>query len=159
MVIDLSASNVVFTTSFLRGSLKEDAFEVLGEPETAELVRRDGAPLRENLPKRLVEKACWTGWCHEDEEDLRFVDVAQMFPLSSPPSYLPQPCDLRAPETILDTVFDHRNDLWRLGCIVRYSSTQIRCKTLTKTKRRSSYWSSTATLSQAGVMMPTLYKI
>lgn len=81
-------------------------------------MRVDGTPLHPGLPKQLVEKIQWAEWCHEDDEDLRFIDVAQVFPLHSPPKRLDQPFELRAPETIFQDKIDHRVDLWRVGCVV-----------------------------------------
>lgn len=54
--IDLSGANVVFTASQL-GHLSKDApFDVVGHPESVTLVRTDGSPVGDSMPKQLVRR-------------------------------------------------------------------------------------------------------
>ncbi|KAL9115851.1 MAG: hypothetical protein Q9227_000219 [Pyrenula ochraceoflavens] len=66
----------------------------------------------------------WSGWpCDEDNDDddnIRVIDLGHAFPFDSPPTKLPQPSGLQAPETIFTTAVDFRVDLWRIGQIIYY---------------------------------------
>ena len=98
---------------------KECLFEVLGSPESEELVRRDGKPLSETLPSHLIKAADWVDWIDDDEEDLRIIDLGEAFLNGVETKKLAQPSSLRAPETIFTGSFDHRLDIWRAGIVVR----------------------------------------
>ena len=98
---------------------KEDIFDVLGGPETEELIRLDGKPLKNSLPKQLVKTAGWDNWTDEDEENLRVIDFGEAFLQGTEPRMLAQPDTMRAPETIFTVKFDYRVDLWRAGIVVR----------------------------------------
>lgn len=102
--------------------------QIIGQPETAELLCMDGSPLSPAFPKELVRAAQWDCWTDEDEEDIRLIDMGESFRLESNLSCLAQPSELRAPETFFTGKFDYRVDLWRVGCIVRtfpFSNVQI----------------------------------
>ena len=98
---------------------KECLFEVLGSPESEELVRRDGKPLSETLSSHLIKAAEWVDWIDDDEEELRIIDLGEAFLNGAETKKLAQPNSLRAPETISTGSFDHRLDLWRAGIVVR----------------------------------------
>jgi hypothetical protein len=61
IAIDISGNNIVFTCGHLSSATKEDLFELLGTPISAEMARFDGKPLGEALPKHLVKTAEWDG--------------------------------------------------------------------------------------------------
>lgn len=117
-VVDISGGNIAFSCSNLSNVAEEDLFEVLGLPETEELVRLHGKPLDKGLPKHMVKAAEWDEWVDEDEEDLRVLDLGEAFLQGHEPKTLSQPGQLQAPETIFGNSFDHRVDLWRAGCMV-----------------------------------------
>jgi hypothetical protein len=117
-VVDISGRNIAFSCSNLSNAAEEDLFEVIGLPETEELVRLDGKPLDKGLPKHMVKAAEWDEWVDEDEEDLRVLDLGEGFLQEHQPKTLSQPGQLQAPETIFGNSFDHRVDLWRAGCMV-----------------------------------------
>lgn len=99
---------------------EKELFEILGAPESEDLVRVDGQPLTPGVPRQLVKAAGWDNWIDEDDEDIRVIDFGEVFIQGSQPDSLAQPPDLRAPETIFTDQFDHRLDLWRAGVTVRY---------------------------------------
>ena len=115
---DISGNNIVFTCDHLSSATKEDLFELLGTPISAEMARLDGKPLGEGLPKQLVKTTEWNNWTDEDVEDLRIIDLGESFVQGAEPTKLAQPGPLQAPEIIFTEHFDHRVDLWRAGCVV-----------------------------------------
>ena len=116
---DLSGRNVAFTSKGLSELTEEELFELIGPPKTEELRRRDGKPLDTGLPRQLVMATSWASWIEEDEEDIRILDFGVAFPNGMEPKKLPQPTNLKAPETIFEDRCDSRLDLWRAGIIVR----------------------------------------
>lgn len=98
---------------------EEHLFEVLGSPESIELVRLDGKPISINLPSHLVKAVSWVDWIDEDDEDLRIIDFGEAFLQGEDTKKLAQPGSLQAPETIFTDNFDYRLDLWRIGIVVR----------------------------------------
>ncbi|OAQ98866.1 hypothetical protein LLEC1_04690 [Akanthomyces lecanii] len=119
-VLDVNASNIVFTVSRLASLSKEELFEIVGAPETAQLLREDGSTLSRTLPKQLVGTMQWTSWIDEDEEDIRLVDWGEAFTFDSPPKRLAQPSHLRVPETLFTSQIDYSIDLWRAGIMMYY---------------------------------------
>ncbi|KAL9104161.1 MAG: hypothetical protein Q9163_000860 [Psora crenata] len=116
---DISTNNIVFRTSYLSKASKEELFEWTGPLRTDEVVRLDGKPLEDSLPKQLVEPASWAGWgWAEYDEDIRIIDFGEAFLQGEEPETLAQPRCLRAPETIFTNSFDYRLDLWRAGIVV-----------------------------------------
>jgi serine/threonine-protein kinase SRPK3 len=98
---------------------EKDLFEILGPPESEQLLRLDGQPVDKGLPNQLVRAASWDSWFDEDDEDIRIIDMGETFLQGSEPPKLAQPGPLRAPETIFTDNFDYRIDLWRAGLMVR----------------------------------------
>jgi len=98
---------------------KDELFDVVGEPETAELLMADASLPGPRLPKQLVRTIEWDNWIDESEEDIRLVDLGESFRFESAPSVLAQPSALRVPETFFSGQFNHKVDLWRVGCVVR----------------------------------------
>lgn len=114
----MSGTNIVFTTSNIASLSKDALFNIIGEPETAQLFTADGSLPGPRLPKQLVRRMNWENWTDESEEDIRLVDLGESFRLEAAPSTLAQPSALRAPETFFTGTFSHQVDLWRVGCIV-----------------------------------------
>ena len=101
---------------------EEELFEVLGPSGTEEVIRVDGRPLGEGVPRQLIKSTEWIGWPYEDDEedeDIRLIDLGEAFIRERIPEKLAQPGGLQAPETIFTDKFDYRLDLWRAGLIVR----------------------------------------
>jgi hypothetical protein len=97
---------------------EESLFEVLGAPESEELVRIDGKPLDDGLPSHIIKATNWDHWIDEDDEDLRILDFGETFRQGAEPESLAQPGHLQVPETIFTDKFDYRVDLWRAGLMV-----------------------------------------
>lgn len=74
------------------------------------------------MPRMLVKTADWDMWTDRDEEDVRLLDWGLAFPAGQAVTTLPQPIDLRSPETFFCASIDFRHDLWRAGCVVRLFS-------------------------------------
>ena len=118
-LVDLSISNVAFSSHRLSKMTEGELFKVIGTLITEKLARVDGKPLGKGLPGQLVKTASWVGWDDEDDEDLRIFDFGQAFRLGAEPPELAQPRNLRVPETIFTNQFDYRVDLWCAGLMVR----------------------------------------
>ncbi|KAM3429616.1 hypothetical protein MY4824_008138 [Beauveria thailandica] len=114
----MSGANIVFTTSNMASLSRDDFFDVVGAPETANLLTADGSLPNPELPRQLVRKIEWDNWTDEMEEDIRLVDLGESFQFESAPSALAQPSALRAPETFFSGKFDHRVDLWRIYSMI-----------------------------------------
>ncbi|OAA82324.1 Protein kinase-like domain protein [Akanthomyces lecanii RCEF 1005] len=76
---DLDADNIVFSFRNMAKLSRKAFIKKLGKLETAELLRVDGSPPDDYLPKQLVGAAEWDGWIDEDEEDIRFIDAGESF--------------------------------------------------------------------------------
>ena len=96
---------------------KEDLSKVLGEPEVEDLVRLDGQPIKDSLPKQMANVATWYDF-DEWDEDLRVIDLGEAFMHGKKPESLAQPDALRVPESIFTDTLDYRLDLWRVGIVV-----------------------------------------
>ena len=120
LISDISGRNIAFSCTNLLNSPEEQLFEVLGSPEIEALVRLDGMPLENGLPRQLVKAAEWVDWIDEDDEDIRLLDFGESFIQGEEPEKLAQPGTLRVPETIFTNSFDYRIDLWRTGCMVSH---------------------------------------
>ena len=83
------------------------------------MVRLDGQPIDDSLPRQLVDVAAWEDWIEEDEEDIRVIDFGQASMHGQEPERLAQPEGLIVPESILTNTFDYRMDLWHIGIVVR----------------------------------------
>ena len=119
---DLSIQNLAFCNERLSHLSEEELFEALGSPDPEELTRLDGEPLGQGVPIQLVESALWTGWPLDDDEDdenIRIFDLGEAFNQDAVPEKLAQPAGLQAPETVFTGKFDYRQDLWRVGLVVR----------------------------------------
>ncbi|KAJ4163581.1 hypothetical protein LMH87_005302 [Akanthomyces muscarius] len=116
---DLDTNNIVFSIRNM-AKLSNKAFvKKLGKLETAELLRADGSPPDDYLPKQLVGAAEWDGWIDEDEEDIRLIDAGESFRVGDRfPSSKDQGGVLRPPETLFEETFDYRVDLWRVGDVI-----------------------------------------
>ncbi len=122
---DISGANVAFTARGLSELTPESMLEVIGEPKSENLVRRDGEALAPGMPEQLVKANGWDDWIDENEEDVRLIDLGEAFPHGAAPAELAEPSELRVPEKIFTGKFDYRIDLWRAGCMVRFPCLSI----------------------------------
>lgn len=122
----MSCRNVAFTSPNISNLSLDDLYKIIGTPICEELIRLDGTALEPSLPKHLVEAAKWDDWIDEDDEDIRIFNFSESFPVDSKLQKLAQPSQLRAPETFFMDYFDCRIDLWRVGCVVRFLSSNRR---------------------------------
>ena len=122
MFTDLSTKNLAFYNGHLSHLSREELLEVLGSPDAEELTRLDGGALGQGIPMQLVESTGWVGWPlndDEDDENIRIIDLGEAFTQDTVPEKLAQPDCLQAPETIFTGKLDYRQDLWRVGLVVR----------------------------------------
>lgn len=104
---DLDADNIVFSIRNVVKLSNKAFIKKLGKLETAELLRVDGSPPDDYLPKQLVGAAEWDGWIDEDEEDIRLIDAGESFRVGDRiPSSKDQVGVLRPPETLFEETFD-----------------------------------------------------
>lgn len=105
--------------------------KVLGEVETEQVERLDGASLPIGIPTMLVKSAEWAGWPDEDIDDIdeddcvddtfyeiRIIDLGEAFRHTASPEVLNETTGLRSPEIVFTNTFDYRVDLWRVGLLV-----------------------------------------
>ncbi len=141
-------NNIVFTCHRLASSEKRIWIELAG-PACSKLVRRDGKPLSPSVPKEYVETETWYDWNDEEFEDIRILDLGEVFSQGEnpPPCVLPAEC--RAPEIIFEDSFDHRTDLWQAGCAVRPTlDLVVQVAVLTVSAQRYICWYSACFLSR-----------
>ncbi|KAG8156637.1 hypothetical protein KVR01_013428 [Diaporthe batatas] len=117
---DVSARNIAFTASCFEDCSEERLTEIIGPPKTEELRPVDGEPLKDSLPKYLVESTRWDDWLEEDNEDICLIDWGQAFARGAEPAKIAQPFGLNAPETVFTPHIDYRIDLWRAGWIIYF---------------------------------------
>ena len=113
-------NNIVFTCHRLASS-EERIWVELAAPVCSKLVRRDGKPLSPSVPNEFVETEPWYDWNDAEFEDIKIVDLGEVFSLGETPFPCVLPGECRAPEVIFEDSFDHRTDLWQAGCAVRPS--------------------------------------
>ena len=122
LTADISIHNLAFCKRRLSRLSEAELFEALGHPEQDELIRVDGQPQGQSVLSQLIKSAQWTGWPLDDDEDdenIRIIDFGEAFDKDAAPRRLAQPDGLQAPETIFTSRFDYRQDLWRVGLVVR----------------------------------------
>lgn len=116
LTTDISFGNVAFTCDIALNG-EEDVFVALGgQPITATYTGKEALP--PGIPRMLVKTADWDMWTDRDEEHIRLLDWGLAFPVGQVVTTLPQPIDLRSPETFFCASIDFRHDLWRAGCVV-----------------------------------------
>lgn len=114
---DISAANIVFTCNSILDDEDDDLLEVLGDVYVA---KAKGSLPSPHAPKELVATSRWGVWNDGPEEDIRFIDWGAAFPVNQTVTQeaMPQPIDLRAPETFFNGFLGREVDLWRAGCVV-----------------------------------------
>lgn len=109
----------MFTCKSLLNVEDDDLLDLLSEVYVANPWPDKPLP-SPHLPKQLVQTARWELWEDETVEDIRLVDWGSAFPVGETVSVeaMAQPIDLRSPETFFIGKFDHRHDIWRVGCVI-----------------------------------------
>lgn len=116
--VDVSDNNIAFTSKALSMLDEPELFDIIGTPSGFDNPDFADESLRPNVPSQLIKAASWDNWIDEDHEDIKLIDLGEMFPIDRYPNSLAQPTSLKAPETIFTDTVDYRIDLWRVGCVV-----------------------------------------
>ncbi|KAJ6084070.1 hypothetical protein N7486_010870 [Penicillium sp. IBT 16267x] len=106
--LDISARSIAFRCRTLVDASEVELLNVIGSPRIEKLACIDGTSLEKGQPTEV----------HGDEEDIRLLDIGEIFLQGEGPEKLSQSGLLRVPETILTNSFDYRVDLWRIGSMV-----------------------------------------
>ena len=77
----------------------------------------DCEPTEPGVPEYLVRPASYSVRTSLSEL-IKIVDYGESFLDPDPPATLHTPLAIRAPEVVFEDNFDHRVDLWSMGCLV-----------------------------------------
>jgi serine/threonine protein kinase len=91
----------------------------LQHPVLADINARPGYQITKSLPRHIVEAATFPIPAVDGQVHARLIDFEQAFLITdqSPPK-VHTPLIFRAPETLLDSKWDLRMDIWSLGCTI-----------------------------------------
>jgi serine/threonine-protein kinase SRPK3 len=118
LLVDLHTGNIAFTSPPLNSLSEETLLNRLGRPRTNLVSTLDGRPLPPGMPKYLVWPADTLVDKSNVETPIKLIDFGESFLPGERPQSLHTPLALRAPELLLGDKWDHRADLWTLGCTV-----------------------------------------
>ena len=100
---------------------EEAVINRLGRPRKGAITRSDGEPVEVSVPKYLL----WPATIRFDQVassfNVKIIDYGESFLPGDQPSTLHTPLGLRAPEVMFQDRYDHRVDLWSLGCLVSWN--------------------------------------
>ncbi|KKZ61962.1 hypothetical protein EMCG_03555 [[Emmonsia] crescens] len=116
---DLHSGNILCTAANYDNESEDGLNNILGAPEIGNVVRNDGEPLGSQMPKYLVHPInipC-IKW-KLPHIRVQLVDFGEAFMQNHKPSTLHTPLVFRAPEVIFQDSFDHRVDIWSMGCTI-----------------------------------------
>ncbi|KAI9163856.1 Serine/threonine-protein kinase AFC1 [Paramyrothecium foliicola] len=114
---DISTTNFVFTCKKPLSWDDELLFEtIIPGAQVAHYKGPESKP--SNLPANIFQNANWDGWFDSVVEEVRLIDWGASFSKDTTCNELPQPRDLRAPETFFIGSFDYTHDLWRAGTVI-----------------------------------------
>jgi serine/threonine-protein kinase SRPK3 len=125
--IDLHTGNIAFSLPPLDLLSEETLLNRLGNPHTGLVRTLDGKPLPPGMSKYLVwpanpaiNKSNLDTAINKSNLDtpIKLIDFGESFLPGDKPQTLHTPLALRAPELLLGDQWDHRADLWTLGCTV-----------------------------------------
>lgn len=116
--IDLHTRNLAFTMPCMDNVTEEKFIEMLGNPEIGYVQRRDGEDLEPGIPEYIVKPTSYRTHFWNSAQTIKMIDFGESFLCSAVPQTLHTPLPVRAPEVIFQDHFDHRVDLWSMGCMV-----------------------------------------
>jgi serine/threonine-protein kinase SRPK3 len=90
----------------------------LGSPQTGLVRVLNGGTLPPGMPEYLVWPANTPVDKSSLETPIKLIDFGESFLPGGRPQTLHTPLALRAPELLLEDNWDHKADLWTLGCTV-----------------------------------------
>lgn len=125
---DLHTRNIAFTLPDCDSMGEDELYKILGKTELGDVKRVNGQSLDPGVPKYLVRPSSYPLIVKSLPHSVKIVDYGEAFFNTDPPATLRTPLVVRAPEVVLGDKFDHRVDLWSLGCLV--------CLSLLQTARR-----------------------
>lgn len=115
---DLHTRNIAFTLSLSDSASEDELFRLLGKPEFGQVRRVNGQALETGVPEHLVRPSSFPPSVSSLSDSIKIVDYGESFFDTDPPATLHTPLAVRAPEIVLGDSFDHRVDLWSMGCLV-----------------------------------------
>ncbi|KAI0140538.1 kinase-like domain-containing protein [Xylariaceae sp. FL1272] len=115
---DLHTRNIAFTLPLSDSTAEDDLSRMLGEPEVAQVRRANGERPERGVPQYIVRPSSYPSGVSSLHGSVRIVDYGESFFDADPPATLHTPLAVRAPEVVLGDVFDHRVDLWSMGCLI-----------------------------------------
>jgi serine/threonine protein kinase len=115
----LHSNNLAFEVPGLGEKTEEELMQLLGKPETVLVKRTDGQPNGPGVPDYQVHVPEWLYFeMFTTPPLIKIVDFGQAFPMEAPPIRVQTPIIVQAPELTFNDTFDHRIDLWSIGCLV-----------------------------------------
>ncbi|KAF1351893.1 kinase-like domain-containing protein [Delphinella strobiligena] len=115
---DLHTGNVVFELPSLDSMSEEDLMKKMTVPETGPVTRSDGQELTAEVPRYLVWPTSLPANAPAAYDKIKIIDFGESFQPEDRPQTLYTPLVVRAPEVIFGDQWDHRVDLWSLGCMI-----------------------------------------
>ncbi|KAI1372944.1 kinase domain-containing protein [Hypoxylon crocopeplum] len=121
---DLTASNVVFELPNVQSISLDRLLELLGPIRTERLHLPNRArsshvpPSSQHFPKKLVERAAFSGLDYSLLTQVRIVDFGQAFFVNNPPLSLGIPIDFFPPELCFGYLPSPKSDIWHLACVL-----------------------------------------
>ncbi|KAJ9618029.1 hypothetical protein H2203_009303 [Taxawa tesnikishii (nom. ined.)] len=117
--------------------LSEEALlQELGCPRTSPVIRSHGRALEPGMPAYLV---CSTSFPVDKlclQNLTKLIDFGELFLPSNKPHTLHTPLALRAPEVLFEDEWDHRVDLWSMGCMMFELVVENPCDSFVMDKER-----------------------
>ncbi|OBZ66636.1 Serine/threonine-protein kinase SRPK [Grifola frondosa] len=120
---DLTSSNILFQVSDVVHHWSDDnVYQILGSPETDNVVTRDGSPPSPHAPVQVVAPIDISRLSSPLllQEDILLIDFGQSFFADrSPPNYEPAtPLHYLSPEAFFDSEISFASDVWALACAI-----------------------------------------
>lgn len=100
---------------------ENDLLKKITIPKTGPVTRLDREDLTTEVPKYLVWPTSLSTDAPAAYDNIKIIDFGEAFRPEDRPQTLHTPLAVRAPEIIFGDQWDHRVDLWSLGCMVMYT--------------------------------------
>ena len=98
---------------------EQELMDFFGKPCTSEVKRTDGKALEQIVPRYIVWPACPPLDRSICQNHIKLIDFGESFTPVCRPDRLHTPLSVCPPELIFKDRWDHRVDLWSVGCTVR----------------------------------------